>query len=89
MMLDISKVRRADFKRGAQSRQAEIDELQAMYEKQGLYAFELQKRIDEIENHVDLNYDSERNYDHHPYSSGYKQAMYELDNILKGNQNET
>ena len=27
-------------------KQKEIDELQTMYEKQGLYAFELQKRID-------------------------------------------
>ena len=37
------------YEAGAQSRQAEIDELQSMYEKQGLYAFELQKRIDELQ----------------------------------------
>ncbi len=36
------------YEAGAESRQAEIDELQAMYEKQGLYAFELQKRIDKL-----------------------------------------
>lgn len=59
---------------GAESRQAKVDELQ--------------KRIDEIENHVDVNYDDEREDDEHSYWSGYNQALRELNDILKGKEND-
>ena len=55
-----------------QSQQAKIDELQA--------------RIDEITNHVDINFDEGRDDDQHSYWSGYNQAMRELNDILKGNK---
>ena len=58
------------YEAGQQSKQAEVDELQ--------------KRIDEIENHVEINYDCERSDDNHSYWSGYNQAMRELFKILKG-----
>ena len=57
-----------------QSQQAKIDELQA--------------RIDEITNHVDINFDEGRDDDQHSYWSGYNQAMRELNDILKGNKDE-
>ena len=57
-----------------QSQQAKIDELQA--------------RIDEITNHVGINFDEERDDDQHSYWSGYNQAMRELNDILKGNKDE-
>ena len=58
------------FEAGQQSQQAKIDELQA--------------RIDEITNHVDINFDEGRDDDQHSYWSGYNQAMRELNDILKG-----
>lgn len=60
------------FEAGQQSKQAEIDELR--------------KRIDEINNHVEINYDENRDDDSHSYWSGYNQALRELFNILKGDQ---
>ena len=62
------------FEAGQQSQQAKIDELQA--------------RIDEITNHVDINFDEGRDDDQHSYWSGYNQAMRELNDILKGNKDE-
>lgn len=44
----------------------------------------LQKRIDEISNHVEINYDENRDDDSHSYWSGYNQALRELFEILKG-----
>lgn len=55
-------------------KQAKIDELQA--------------RVDEITNHVDINFDEERDDDQHSYWSGYNQAIRELNDILKGNYDE-
>lgn len=45
---------------------------------------ELQKRIDEISNHVEINYDENRDDDSFSYWSGYNQALRELFEILKG-----
>lgn len=47
---------------------------------------ELQKRIDEISNHVEINYDENRDDDSHSYWSGYNQALRELFEILKGEE---
>ena len=58
--------------RGKQSKQSEVDELQ--------------KRIDEISNHVEINYDENRGDDSHSYWSGYNQALRELFEILKGEE---
>lgn len=49
---------------------------------------DLQARIDEITNHVGINFDEERDDDQHSYWSGYNQAMRELNDILKGNKDE-
>ena len=49
---------------------------------------ELQNRIDEISNHVEINYDENRDDDSHSYWSGYNQALRELSEIIKGNTNE-
>lgn len=65
-----SKASKMGFEAGQQSKQTEVDELH--------------KRIDEIENHVEINYDCERSDDNHSYWSGYNQAMRELFEILKG-----
>ena len=65
---------KAAFKAGQQSKQAEIDLLQ--------------KRIDEIDNHVGVNYDCERDDDQHSYWSGYNQALREIFEMLKGCTNE-
>lgn len=46
----------------------------------------LQKRIDEISNHVEINYDENRDDDSHSYWSGYNQALRELYKILKGEE---
>ena len=62
------------YEAGQQSRQAEIDELQ--------------KRIDEIENHVGVNYDCGRDDDRHSYWSGYNQALREIFEMLKGVDNK-
>ena len=60
------------FEAGRQSKQAEIDHLQ--------------KRIDEIINHMEINYDENRDDDSHSYWSGYNQALRELSEILKGGE---
>lgn len=44
----------------------------------------LQKRIDEMESHVDINFDCEREDDQHSYWSGYNQAVRGMNEILKG-----
>ena len=44
----------------------------------------LQKRLDEINNHLEINYDENRDDDSHSYWSGYNQALRELFEILKG-----
>ena len=62
------------YEAGKQSRQAEIDELQ--------------KRIDEIDNHVGVNYVCERDDDRHSYWSGYNQALREIFEMLKGVDND-
>lgn len=58
------------FYLGEQSKQSEVDGLR--------------KRIDEINDHVEVNYDENRDDDSHSYWSGYNQALRELFNILKG-----
>ena len=82
--------------------QAKIDELQAKYDELNNRAtgvaldqmataklnYELQARVDEIVNHVDINFDECRDDDQHSYWSGYNQAMRELNYILKGNKDE-
>lgn len=60
------------YKVGQQSKQSEVDELR--------------KSIDEINNHVEINYDENRDDDSHSYWSGYNQALRELFEILKGDQ---
>lgn len=62
------------YLQGIKSQQSKIDELQA--------------RVDEITNHVGINFDEERDDDQHSYWSGYNQAMRELNDILKGNKDE-
>ena len=57
---------------GQQSKQDEIDSLQ--------------KRLDEINNHLEINYDENRGDDSHSYWSGYNQALRELFEILKGEE---
>ena len=44
----------------------------------------LQKRLDEINNHLEINYDENRDDDSCSYWSGYNQALRELYKILKG-----
>ena len=46
----------------------------------------LQKRLDEINNHLEINYDENRDDDSHSYWSGYNQALRELFEILKGEE---
>ena len=46
----------------------------------------LQKRLDEINNHLEINYDENRDDDSHSYWSGYNQALRELSEILKGEE---
>ena len=63
------------FEAGQQFRQDEVNHLQ--------------KRIDEISNHVEINYDENRDDDSHGYWSGYNQALRELSEILKGDSHES
>ena len=49
----------------------------------------LQKRLDEINNHLEINYDENRDDDSHSYWSGYNQALRELFEILKGDSHES
>ena len=72
-----AKVEMADrmFKMGVQSKQDEIDSLQ--------------KLVDEIRNHLEINYAENRDDDSHSYWSGYNQALRELFEILKGDSHES
>ena len=88
------------FYDGQQSKQYEVDELQKRVKELELINFDselhfdaskehidcLQKRIDEINNHVEINYDENRDDDSHSYWSGYNQALRESFEILKGEQ---
>ena len=58
------------FEAGQQSKQAEIDVLKA--------------KLEEVKNHAFINYDNERDDDHHSYWSGYNVAMCEFVDIIKG-----
>ena len=66
------KYEKRSFEDGVQSKQDEIDSLQ--------------KLVDEIRNHVEINYDENRDDDSHSYWSGYNQALRELFEILKGEE---
>ena len=83
------------YEAGKQSKQAEVDGLQLKLSEDSRVLHnvidierkkceKLQKRIDEIKNHVEINYDCERSDDNHSYWSGYNQAMRELFEISKG-----
>ena len=88
------------FEAGQQSKQDEIDELKMANHNLSVMAAEaesyseywkyerdkLQKRLDEINNHVEINYDENRDDDSHSYWSGYNQALRELFEIIKGDQ---
>lgn len=90
------------YEAGKQSRQAEIENLQKRIKELELINFDselhfdaakehidlLQKRIDEIDNHVGVNYDCDRDDDQHSYWSGYNQALREIFEMLKGCTNE-
>ena len=90
------------YEAGQQSRQAEIDKLQKHVKDLELINFDselhfdaakehidlLQKRIDEIDNHVGVNYDCERDDDQHSYWSGYNQTLREIFEMLKGGTND-
>ena len=90
------------FEAGQQSKQDEVDELKMgnhnlsvmvaeaeSYSEYWKYERDkLQKRLDEINNHLEINYDENRDDDSHSYWSGYNQALRELFEILKGNTNE-
>ena len=56
--------------------------------KHKVYIDLLQKRIDEIGNHVGVNYDCECDDDQHSYWSGYNQALREIFEMLKGGAND-
>ena len=66
------KEERKAFEDCVQSKQDEVDSLQ--------------KRLDEINNHLEINYDENRDDDSHSYWSGYNQVLRELSEILKGEQ---
>ena len=88
------------YEEGQQSKQAEINELKMTNHNLSVMVAEaesyseywkyerdnLQKRIDEISNHVEINYDENRDDDSHSYWSGYNQALRELFEILKGEE---
>ena len=88
------------YEAGQQSKQDEVDELKMgnhnlsvmvaeaeSYSEYWKYERDkLQKRIDEISNHVEINYDENRDDDSHSYWSGYNQALRELFEIIKGEQ---
>ena len=88
---------------GQQSKQAEIDELKMTNHNLSVMVAEaesyseywkyerdkLQKRLDEINNHLEINYDENRDDDSHSYWSGYNQALRELFEIIKGDSHES
>ena len=89
------------FEAGQQSKQAEIDALKMGNHNLSIMVAEaesyseywkyerdkLQKRLDEINNHLEISYDENRDDDSHSYWSGYNQALRELSEILKGGVN--
>ena len=91
------------FEAGQQSKQAEIDELKMGNHNLSIMVAEaesyseywkyerdkLQKRLDEINNHLEINYDENRDDDSHSYWSGYNQALRELFEIIKGDSHES
>lgn len=95
-----SKASKMGFESGQQSKQSEIEELQKRVKELELINFDselhfdaakehidhLQKRLDEINNHLEINYDEDRDDDSHSYWSGYNQALRELFEILKGEE---
>ena len=88
------------YEAGQQSKQDEIDELKMTNHNLSVMVAEaesyseywkyeqdkLQKRLDEINNHLETNYDENRDDDIHSYWSGYNQALRELFEILKGEE---
>ena len=42
---------------------------------------ELQNIIDELKNHIEINFDEDREDDQHSYWSGYNQALREIKDI--------
>ena len=90
----------AAYEAGQQSKQDEIDELKMTNHNLSVMVAEaesyseywkyerdkLQKRLDEINNHLEINYDENRDDDSHSYWSGYNQALRELFEILKGEE---
>lgn len=93
-------LRRETYEAGQQSKQVEVDELRKRVNELELINFDselhfdaakehidrLQKLVDEIRNHVEINYDENRDDDSHVYWSGYNQALRELFEILKGEE---
>ena len=91
------------FEAGQQSKQDEIDELKMANHNLSVMVAEaesyseywkyeqdkLQKRLDEINNHLEINYDENRDDDSHSYWSGYNQALRELFEIIKGDSHES
>ena len=91
------------FEAGQQSKQDEVDELKMgnhnlsvmvaeaeSYSEYWKYERDkLQKRLDEINNHLEINYDENRDDDSHSYWSGYNQALRELFEIIKGDSHES
>lgn len=89
------------FQAGQHSKQDEINELKMANHNLSVMVAEaesyseywkyerdkLQKRLDEINNHLEINYDENRDDDSHSYWSGYNQALRELSEILKGGVN--
>ena len=88
------------YEAGQKSKQDEVDELKIGNHNLSVMVVEaesyseywkyerdkLQKRLDEINNHLEINYDENRDDDSHSYWSGYNQALRELFEILKGDQ---
>lgn len=104
MILSSDRTKAEDiYNLGVESQQAKINELQEQLRiemERGTEYFtdfhsaiaerdELQARVDKITSHVDINFDEDRDDDQHSYWSGYNQAMRELNDILKGNKDET
>ena len=91
------------FEAGQQSKQDEVDELKMgnhnlsvmvaeaeSYSEYWKYERDkLQKRLVEINNQLEINYDENRDDDNHSYWSGYNQALRELFEIIKGDSHES
>ena len=97
-ILSFDELAKGFFEAGQQSKQDEIDELKMTNHNLSVMVAEaesyseywkyerdkLQKRLDEINNHLEINYDENRDDDSCSYWSGYNQALRELYKILKG-----